>query len=299
MVIVHSRDQHKSEVVSFLQKNFSSPNWEIALPPNGTGNETYFVRSSGQAYFIKLGAHIERYQVMSTLGVSPQVIAIGHLEDGTSILVQKHINGRKPFRKDFHLHLDKFSQIIRKTHQSVSLKQVLPKRSSNLYKDVGLETLAQIKQRWKKFKSQVPSSAEFVDEKIAYLTHQMNQFLGSSLVASHNDICNANWLVSYDEKIYLIDYESMSQDDPALDIGAILWWYYPPKLREEFLEIVGYRNDEHFRNRMRIRMALHCLNIILPREKSFDQFECDSFEKSLEDFRAVINGRENPQGYYD
>jgi hypothetical protein len=46
-------------------------------------------------------------------------------------------------------------------------------------------------------------------------------------------------------------------------------------------------------------MALHCLNIILPREKSFDQFECDSFEKSLEDFRAVIYGRENPQGYYD
>ena len=299
MVIVRTRNQHKLEVISFLQKKFSNPNWDIWLPPNGTGNETYFVRNNGRTYFIKLGAKIERYQVMSTLGLSPRLIAIGHLEDGTSILIQQQIDGRKPSRKDFHFHLTKFAQVIRKTHQSERLKQILPERSSSLHKDVGQENLTQITQRWEKYKSIVPSSADFVDDSIAYLKHQMNQFPGNGLVASHNDICNGNWLVSFDEKIYLIDYESMSRDDPALDIGAILWWYYPPKMREEFLEIVGYRNDEDFQNRMRIRMAIHNLNIILPRDKSFDNFDAESFEESLEDFRAIIDGKENPQGYYD
>ena len=89
----------------------------------------------------------------------------------------------------------------------------------------------------------------------------------------------------------------MSLDDPAADIGALLWWYYPEQTREEFLEIVGHGSDECFRNRMRIRMAVHCLNIILPRENSFDKFVPDLFDARLEDFRAIMAGQENPNGY--
>lgn len=141
------------------------------------------------------------------------------------------------------------------------------------------------------------SCAVFVDESIDYLKKQIGQFQGAGLAASHNDVCNGNWLVSSDGRVYSIDYESMSLDDPALDVGAILWWYYPPHLRPEFLEIAGYGNEAGFRERMRIRVALHCLNIILPRENSFDRFEAGVFENSLDDFRAALAGRENPQGY--
>ena len=98
-------------------------------------------------------------------------------------------------------------------------------------------------------------------------------FQGTGLVASHNDICNANWLLSPDGALYLIDLEAMSLDDPAVDIGATLWWYYPPGLRGKFLVMAGYINDTSFERRMQVRMAMHCLNIILPREQSFDEFE--------------------------
>ena len=93
--------------------------------------------------------------------------------------------------------------------------------------------------------------------------------------------------------------DSMSFDDPALDIGATLWWYYSPDLREEFLNIVGYSNNDAFKKRMHIRMAMHCLNIILPRENSFDSFHADEFADNLAEFKAIMNGEENPQGYYD
>jgi len=89
----------------------------------------------------------------------------------------------------------------------------------------------------------------------------------------------------------------MSLDDPALDMGALLWWYYPPEMRGYFLETAGYSYDDEFKRRMRVRMALHCLNILLPREQSFDHFQPDSFTESLIDFRAVFAGHENPQGY--
>ena len=91
----------------------------------------------------------------------------------------------------------------------------------------------------------------------------------------------------------------MSLDDPAVDIGATLWWYYPPGLRQRFLIISGHADDQAFENRMHVRMAMHCLSITLPREQSFDRFDPASFAGSLTDFRAILAGEENPQGYED
>ena len=129
------------------------------------------------------------------------------------------------------------------------------------------------------------------------LSGQVNLISGEGLVASHGDICNANWLFAADGKIYLLDFDSMSLDDPALDIGALLWWYYPPELRRSFLGAAGSRYDDSFMLRMQIRMALHCLTIILPRGNSFDRFDPENFGNSLRDFKAIMAGKENPAGY--
>jgi thiamine kinase-like enzyme len=236
---------------------------------------------------------------MASIGLTPQVLAVGTLGDGTSIIVQPYIVGSKPSRRDYHTHLEQFAIAINKAHHSPEVQQVLPKVSSDLYRVVGLESFSRIQQRWGLYKTQVPKVAEFIDESLDYLGQQVKDFQGTGLVASHNDICNANWLISHDGQLYLIDLESMSLDDPAVDIGATLWWYYPPDLRERFLIIVGHANDKAFESRMQVRMAMHCLSITLPREQSFDRFDPASFAEALTDFRTILAGGENPQGYED
>ena len=42
---------------------------------------------------------------------------------------------------------------------------------------------------------------------------------------------------------------------------------------------------------------MHCLNITSPREHSFDEFDPVSFAASLTDFRAILAGKENHEGY--
>jgi thiamine kinase-like enzyme len=292
------REHHKAEVLAFLRHTFLGRDWELSQPPHGTGQESYFARNRDDEYFIKLGVHPERYEAMSALGLSPRVVGTGFLADGTTtIVVQEKIDGRIPSRQDFRFYLKQFAQGIRKTHHSQALKFILPQKTSASFRDSGLESLAQVEQRWHSFRHKVPACAAFVDESLGQLKAQISRFHGGGLGASHNDICNGNWLVSRTGQVYLLDYESMSLNDPALDVGAILWWYYPPNLRAEFLEIAGYGNDDDFRNRMRIRMAVHSLNIILPRANSFDQFDAETFDEALADFRAVLAGRENPQGY--
>ncbi|CAG0960337.1 hypothetical protein GPROT1_00762 [Gammaproteobacteria bacterium] len=295
---MQDRQHHQPEVQGFLQKHFSAQQWKFALPP-GSGNETYFAYGSGHTYFVKLGAQIARYQAMDSIGLVSPVLATGYLDDGTSIIVQAYIAGRKPSRIDYRRYLDQIATTINQTHHSADLQRVLPEVSSDLYSVVGLAALTRLQHRWNHYRDQVPEVADFVDESLAHLARQVQRFSGSGLVASHNDICNANWLIAPDGRLYLLDLELMSLDDPAVDIGATLWWYYPPALRPRFLEIAGYADDESFQFRMRVRMALHCLSITLPRERSFDTFDPASFAESLTDFRAILAGGENPQGYDD
>jgi len=293
---MQDRQLHRQEVESFLHEHIGGAGWELTLP-HGWGHETYYARSSAGECFIKLGARIPIYQAVAALDLTPEVIAAGRLEDGTSILVQAYVDGRTPTRRDYRTYLEQFAAVIRTVHHSPEVQQVLGGVSGDTYRAIGLETLAHIRGRWQRYRSQVPQSAEFVDDALAQLAQLVDGFQGAGLVASHNDICNANWLITPGGRLYLIDLDSMALEDPALDTGATLWWYYPPGLRRRFLEISGYPYDDAFRQRMRTRMAIHCLHILLPRQHSFDRFDPAAFPQALVDFRAALAGEENPQGY--
>ena len=293
---MHNRQQHLQEVRAFLEQSFGIATWHFDLP-QGRGHETYFARRGEQAYFVKLGADVARCQAMAALGLTPDLLAAGRLADGVSVLVQPLIAGRNPSRSDYRAGLEQVASTIRMMHHSPVLKGVLPAAPSEEYSAAGLAVLEDVRRRWLRCRPLVPGAVEFIDESLENLERRVENFVGAGLAASHNDICNANWLVTPGGRWYLIDLEAMSLDDPALDIGATLWWYYPPGLREPFLEITGQARDEAFAQRMRVRMALHCLHILLPREQSFDRFNPADFEHSLADFKASLAGEENPQGY--
>jgi len=205
---MQNRKQHQQEVQAFLQQHFSNRSWELTLP-YGSGNETYFARCNGQRYFVKLGVDARKYETVASIGLTPQVLATGYLEDGTSIIVQPYIDGRTPSQRDYHLLLEQFAFAIRQVHHNNELKQVLTKTSSNLYSVAGWDELARLQQKWEHHQSQVPEVADFIDESLDLLRKQAMDFQGTGLVASHNDICNANWIVSTEGRLYLIDLESM------------------------------------------------------------------------------------------
>jgi thiamine kinase-like enzyme len=259
--------------------------------------ETYFVHGSEQGYFVKVGVPAQRYLVLAEIGLTPPVLAFGELDSGASIIVQPLITGWNPSRKDYREGLERVAALIQIMHNHQTLKETLQSPASILHKDTGICALDSLRKRWSFYRAQVPNVAEFVEHSLDELDARLKQFSTNGLVASHNDICNANWLFTADGNIYIVDLDSMAMDDPAFDMGALLWWYYPPELREQFLDIAGYKYDDEFKSRMQVRMAIHCLNITLPREGSFDRFSPEQYAEALEDFRAVLTDRENPQGY--
>ncbi|HEU0297604.1 MAG TPA: aminoglycoside phosphotransferase family protein [Anaerolineales bacterium] len=290
------RREHQEEVRRYLQKHLSMYDWRFSHP-HGSGTESYIAHGMKRSYFVKVGVMVERYLAMAEIGLTPPVILHGQLENGSSAMVQLFTAGQKPSRLDYRDRLIEVAELIRTMHAHPQIKGVLQAASSDFHKEAGLRALDSLRQRWERYKAQLPTVAEFVDNSLEHLAKQVNRFSGEGLVASHGDICNANWLFASDGKIYILDFESMSMDDPAADMGALLWWYYPPELRQPFLEIAGYPHSDDFKFRMQVRMAMHCLSITLPREGSFDRFEPEGFSESLRDFRAVLDGKENPEGY--
>ncbi|MEW5827429.1 MAG: phosphotransferase [Chloroflexota bacterium] len=293
-----NRQKHQPEVRAFLQEHLSPQDWQFSLP-NGWGKESYFAQGNGRRYFVKVGVQVERYLAMAEIGLTPPVILHGQLESGQSIIVQSFIVGRRPSRSEYRKRLAEVAKVIRTMHNSPRMRGILQAPPSESFLQAGLRALDRLRHKWERHRAQVPDVAGAADDSLERLSQQVGQFSGEGLVASHGDICNANWLFASDGRIYLIDFDLMSMDDPALDMGAVLWWYYPPELRESFLDIAGYRYDEECKSRMRVRMAMHCLDILLPRDGSFDKFEPDGFGESLRDFEAALEGRENPAGYGD
>lgn len=293
-----NRQEHQREVRVFLERKLSHHEWKFSLP-HGWGRESYFAEGGRNRYFVKVGAQVERYLAMAEIGLTPPVILHGQLESGQPVIVQSFIEGRNPSRVDYRERLTDVAGIVRKMQDNPRLQGALPAATTDSYQEAGLGAFDRLRRKWERHKAQVPSVAGFVQGSLERLAHQIEQFTGEGLVASHGDICNANWLLAADGIIYLIDFDSMKLDDPALDLGALLWWYYPPALRKSFLEAAGHQYDAALIYRMRVRMAMHCLDILLPRENSFDQFNAEAFGGSLQDFKAVHAGQENPQGYDD
>jgi hypothetical protein len=293
----HHRQRHQPEVHAFLQKAFHTREWAFAQP-RGTGHETYFAASGERRCFIKLGADSERAAAMAAAGLAPPVWAAGALPDGTPILVQPWLPGHAPRPRDFQERLDQVAGVMRRLQQDAGVRSVLPPAPSEQYADVGLAALNQVRLRWEVWQAQVPvPTRSFVDRSLEQLAAEIGAFTGSGLVAAHNDICNANWLLTPEGDLYLLDLEEMSLEDPATDLGALLWWYYPPTQRARFLALVEQPDDAAFEQRMRVRMALHCLAITLPRTGGWDAFDGLTYDAALTDFRAALAGAENPQGY--
>lgn len=290
------RRQHQAQVEAFLQQTFGTRAWTFTLPP-GTGNETYYAHAGEESYFVKLGAHIERSQALSEAGVSPPMLASGHLADNLTIMVQPLIEAHNPRPIDYQNNLVQVAQLVRAMHHDPQVKQALPSHGSESYRDGALRTLDYVKQQWSTYKTLLPMEADHVDKSLADLEQEARQISGSGLVASHGDFCNANMLLTPEGRLYIIDLELMSLDDPALDLGAVLWWYYPPEMRRRFIETAGYEDTPELRHRMRVRMSLHCLCAALPRPTGFDTLDPTSYSERLADFRAVYEGKENPQGY--
>ncbi len=289
------RRLHEVEVGACLERTSGTLGWSLALP-RGSGQETYVAYDGERRWFIKVGADVGRVLAMSEVGLCPPVVGVEALEDRSVVVVQEFIDGKHPDRLDYRERLENVARIVGEMHRAPGVLGVLLPVVPEGYAEAGIRAVGRVQARWEQVRDGAAAEvADFVEASLDRLEQKIGQFEGDGLVASHGDICWDNWIFATDGRIYLVDLDAMGLDDPALDLGALLWWYYPPELWGRFLGCAGYQDIEQLRERMWVRLALHCLSITLPGPGSFDIFDPATYPSRSGDFRAAPGREGNPE----
>ena len=63
-----------------------------------------------------------------------------------------------------------------------------------------------------------------IQTSLQYLRTHLPTYKLEDYVVCHGDVNHNNWLLSDHQQLYLIDWDGAMIADPALDLGALLYW---------------------------------------------------------------------------
>lgn len=217
--------------------------WEV-FPAGGATGDAYIAQFEGQnKLFLKRNSS-PFLAVLSAEGIVPKLIWTKRMENGDVITAQHWLNGRE--LKPIDMGSEAVAKLLSKIHHSKELLYMLQRIGKNQLKPD--ELLKEIKQKIvKQFSTDhiIMTSLEFLETEIKYINHE-NQ------VVCHCDVNHNNWLISDNtEELFLIDWDGAMIADPAIDLGALLYWYIPKDSWKSWLANYGIELTADLEKRMK------------------------------------------------
>jgi hypothetical protein len=203
----------------------------------------------GQRYFVKLmwppGADATR--AAAEVGLAPRVIASGRLVDGRAVVVQQFItgaSGAEPTVREWMLShatdlADLFAALARRTDLSANLPKLQSERPRER---------AEVRLRDMQLVANEVHESGWVDlGRARAMLHRLRELSDAlpdaphALVPVHGDPQWANWLLTTEGKLHLVDWDHARLDDPVTDPARMAWWLFQagsPE-RRRFIEQCG------------------------------------------------------------
>jgi thiamine kinase-like enzyme len=156
---------------------------------------------------------------LSLEGISPKLVWTKRIGNGDVLTAQEWCNGRTLEREE--MRWERVAQILKKVHRSSSLKRMLQRVGGISVSPSDL--LAQYKLGLSSDLSEHPQLKEAATYVSAHYKELENKYEES---VCHGDISRKNWLISEEDHLYLVDWDSAVLADPAYDIGQLFGQYF-------------------------------------------------------------------------
>ncbi|EIJ79308.1 phosphotransferase [Bacillus methanolicus PB1] len=239
--------------------------WEI-VPAGGNTGEAFIAKHQEQKLFLKRNSS-PFLAVLSAEGIVPKLVWTKRLENGDVITAQQWLYGRE--LKPPEMNDTRVAKLLRKIHQSKPLLGMLTRLGKSPLQP---ETLLHIIE-----KELDTDLLEFPAVKKArdFLGKEVANIRCNEKVVCHCDVNHNNWLLSDDNQLYLIDWDSAMIADPAIDLGLLLYWYIPENEWESWLNRYGTKLTEDLKLRMKWYVHAQTLTSIqwYKNKKRFDEME--------------------------
>lgn len=215
--------------------------WEIS-PAGGATGDAYIAEYDGKKLFLKRNSS-PFLAVLSAEGIVPKLVWTKRMENGDVITAQQFLQARE--LKPSDMASKQVAQLLRKIHRSKELLGMMERLGKKPL--VPHRLLEEVKQNEYVELKAHPT----VRDALAFLERHVDDVYCMDYVVCHCDMNHNNWLLTEDDQLYLIDWDSAMIADPAIDIGMLLYAYIPREQWVSWLEEYGKKFDEQLQLRMK------------------------------------------------
>lgn len=222
-------------------EHFFGQDWEI-IPAGGATGEAYYAQHEENQYFLKRNTS-PFLASLSAEGIVPKLVWTKRLETGDVFTAQQWLNGRE--LQPAEMNNENVAKLLKKIHESGPLL--------NMLKRLGKTPMDPVKilQGLKRDLDKDFFELDVVKNSIEFLEENKNNIQYDEKVVCHCDVNHNNWLLDENNQLYLIDWDGAVVADPAIDIGALLYWYIPKEEWINWLDLYGIALDDGLQLRMK------------------------------------------------
>ncbi|MGV2622293.1 phosphotransferase family protein [Halobacillus sp. ACCC02827] len=229
-------------------------NWTVT-PAGGSTGEAYYAQTEGKRLFLKRNSS-PFLAVLSAEGIVPKLVWTKRLENGDVITAQEWLEGRE--LKTEEMKHPRVAALLSKIHHSSEMLDMLMRLGKHPLTPA--EILKDLKEN-QKVLDQVDPRIE-IHHAIRFLDKHVQEVEYHKHVVCHCDTNHNNWLLSSDDRLYLIDWDNAMVADPALDLGMLLYNYIPEDQWDMWLKHYGTELDDHMYQRMKWYSVSQSLSFI-------------------------------------
>jgi len=214
----------------------------VLEPAGGLTGEAFIASHENKKLFIKRNSS-PFLAVLSAEGIVPKLIWTKRSESGDVFTAQKWIKGRKLEPND--MSGEDVAKLLKKIHRSKPLLSMMKRLGKTPFSPEILLTQLQSKLNANLIK-------EFaISKTIGYLEQHVPEIRPNNWAVCHGDMNHNNWMITEENELFLIDWESAIIGDPAFDLGPLLYWYVPEGEWENWLNNYGMSLTESIYNRLK------------------------------------------------
>ncbi|MCI3029360.1 phosphotransferase family protein [Desemzia sp. C1] len=231
--------------------------WKLH-PIGGDTGQAYMGTKAEEKLFLKRNSS-PFLAALSVEGITPRLIWTKRIGNGDVLTAQEWLNGRTLEKEEMSSLA--VAQLLSRIHNSENLRRMLTRvggqeiRPTDLMQDYQRNLPLDLKNH------------SLLAEVFNHLMHTI-PFTDSSLLrVCHGDVYRKNWLLSDENRLYLVDWDSAMLCDPAMDLGVLLCQYIDRSSWEEWLSHYGITLTEELTEKMTWYAAMNYLSQIKQHHK--------------------------------
>ncbi|MFV0560007.1 MAG: phosphotransferase family protein [Enterococcus sp.] len=227
--------------------------WRLQ-PIKGDTGKTYIGIRAEDKVFIKRNT-TPMLAALSREGITPKLVWTKRMGNGDTLTAQEWLEGRILTPDEIGKRNDVID-VLYHLHHSDSLKSMLQRIGGK--KITPIQMLAE----YEKNLPEYLKNHGFLKLVLTFLKKQLPEIDEEAYAVVHGDVNHRNWLVCKNY-LYLVDWDSITFADPAVDIGTILGHYVPLSSWGHWLIRYGIRPSDEVLERVHWYAVMNLLQEIM------------------------------------